>query len=189
MNYKFIIEKFENSPVVAAIKDDAGLDKCLQCEVNVLFILFGNLNSIAQIVQKAKCSGKIVFVHIDLIDGLAQKEASVDYIKAKTEADGIISTRPNIIKYAKSIGPYTVQRFFVLDSMALNNIRRPDRISGADFIEILPGLMPKVIKMLSNEQSKPLIAGGLISDKDDVVCALSAGAIAVSTTCENVWVL
>ncbi len=189
MDSSFILEKFENSPVVAAVKDDKGLNKSLLCDINVLFILYGNINNIIEIVEKAKCANRIVFVHIDLIEGLSQKEAAVDYIKAKTGADGIISTRPNIIKYAKSVGLFTVQRFFVLDSIALNNIKRIDKQSGADFIEILPGLMPKIIKMLSAKQSKPLIVGGLISDKEDVVCALSAGAIAVSTTCEKVWLL
>jgi len=33
----------------------------------------------------------------------------------------------------------------------------------------------------------PIIAGGLISEKEDVVAALSAGAISVSTTNVNVW--
>ena len=47
--------------------------------------------------------------------------------------------------------------------------------------------MPKVIHKLVNEMEIPLIAGGLITDKEDVIHALSAGAIAVSTTLSDVW--
>jgi glycerol uptake operon antiterminator len=33
----------------------------------------------------------------------------------------------------------------------------------------------------------PVIAGGLISDKEDIISALGAGAIAVSSTNPAVW--
>ncbi|MEG1720939.1 MAG: glycerol-3-phosphate responsive antiterminator, partial [Pseudoflavonifractor sp.] len=36
---------------------------------------------------------------------------------------------------------------------------------------------------------KPIIAGGLIADKEDVTSALSAGAIAVSSTNREIWFL
>ena len=51
----------------------------------------------------------------------------------------------------------------------------------------LPGLMPKMIRRLVQDTGKPVIAGGLISDKEDVTNALSAGAVAVSTTNPAVW--
>ncbi|NLM61842.1 MAG: glycerol-3-phosphate responsive antiterminator, partial [Clostridiales bacterium] len=34
---------------------------------------------------------------------------------------------------------------------------------------------------------KPIIAGGLISDKEDIITALAAGAIAISSTNHDVW--
>ena len=57
----------------------------------------------------------------------------------------------------------------------------------ADIIEVLPGVMPKVIRQLCREFSMPLIAGGMIFDKEDVITALSAGAAAVSTTRSDIW--
>ena len=57
----------------------------------------------------------------------------------------------------------------------------------ADLIEVLPGLMPKIIRRVAQLTGKPVIAGGLISDKEDVTAALSAGAVAVSTTNPAVW--
>ena len=36
-------------------------------------------------------------------------------------------------------------------------------------------------------EGNPIIAGGLISDKESVMAALSAGAIAVSSTNHGVW--
>ena len=60
-------------------------------------------------------------------------------------------------------------------------------MGGADLIEILPGVMPKIIRRLAGSAKKPLIAGGLISDKEDILSALGAGAVAISSTNEGVW--
>ena len=87
-------------------------------------------------------------VHVDLISGLSPKEVSVEYLKEHTEADGIISTKPSLIKKAKELGMYTVLRYFLLDSMAFENIRQQQHIVRPDFIEVLPGVMPRVIKRI-----------------------------------------
>ena len=54
-------------------------------------------------------------------------------------------------------------------------------------IEILPGVMPKVIKKICSQSRIPVIAGGLISDKEDIMAALGAGAVSISTTNQTVW--
>ena len=82
---------------------------------------------------------------------------------------------------------YTVLRVFLLDSMAFENIRQQQHMVRPDFIEVLPGVMPRVIKRICGSVKTPIIAGGLITDKEDVMAALSAGAIAVSSTNHQVW--
>ncbi len=128
-------------------------------------------------------------VHVDLIDGLASKDIAVDYIVKNTRADGIISTRPNIVHRAKVCGLLAIQRFFLLDSIALNNIGKQPSLKDADAIEILPGLMPKIIRRLVGTIGKPVIAGGLIREEEDIVNALNAGAIAISSTDPNTWLI
>lgn len=182
-------ELLEQTPVVAAVKDDAGLHRCLACESRIVFLLYGSVNTLAALVDTAKRAEKIVFVHVDLIDGLAAREAAVDYVAQHTGADGIISTKAALLRHAKTCGLATVQRFFVLDSMSLENIPRAEQQGVADCIEILPGLMPKIITALAAQLPCPIIAGGLIREKEDVVTALRAGAAAVSSTNETVWFL
>ena len=187
MNQIELFQSLEDSPVIAAVKNDQGLQRCLSCESKVVFVLYGSINTIAEIVLRLKEAKKSVFVHIDLLDGLSAREAAVEYLIQNTCIDGIISTKPALIRYARSRGLLTVQRFFVLDSLALENIRKTDQPDSADLVEILPGLMPKIIKKLNCEIKKPIIAGGLISDKEDIVTALNAGAIAISSTNQDVW--
>lgn len=184
---KEFVDAIENSPIIAAVSDMDHLEKCLSSESKVIFILFGDICNIADIVDQVKSAGKIAMVHIDLIIGLSSKEISVDFIKKYTKADGIISTKYSLIKRAKELGLYTILRFFVIDSLALNNIVKQLSLVKPDFVEVLPGLMPKVIKKISEMTPVPIIAGGLIAEKEDVLSILSSGAISISTTNPDVW--
>lgn len=180
----------ESNPVIAAIKDESGLERCCQLEeLKVVFILYGDICSIEEIVRTVKNAGKLAIVHVDLVGGLSPKEIAVDFIRKYTGADGIISTKPGMIRRAKELGMYTVMRFFILDSMALENIQKQLVQVKPDFIEILPGIMPRMIRQVCRLAKPQVIAGGLLADRDEVVSALDAGAISVSTTNQMVWTL
>ena len=84
---------------------------------------------------------------------------------------------------------YTVLRMFIIDSMAFQNIQKQGSTVRPDLIEVLPGVMPKVIRKICRTSRIPIIAGGLIQDKEDVMNALAAGAVAISTTDEKIWFL
>ena len=76
MNQIFYDAIMEN-PVIAAVKDEDGVLNCMQKDINVVFVLFGELTTISDIVDRLKSAGKIVIVHLDLIGGLAVREESV----------------------------------------------------------------------------------------------------------------
>ena len=182
-------EALDDSPIIAAIKCDDGLQKCLSSDSHIIFILYGDICSIADIVDTVKSSGKLAMVQLDLITGLSSKEIAVDFIKKYTKADGIITTKPTLIKRAKELGLYTILRLFILDSMAYENIDRQVNAARPDLIEILPALMPKIVKKICQISPIPVIAGGLVSDKEDVMSLLQAGVISISSTNEKIWFL
>ena len=178
---------FEENPIIAAVKNEEQLDIAIQTNCNIIFFLFGNICNIAQLVQKAKEAGKIAFVHLELTTGLAGKEVAVDFIKNYTQADGVISIKPSLIKRAKALGMLAVLRIFLVDSLALANLSKQLAACDADFIEIMPGIMPKIIRRVKELVDVPVIVGGLITDKEDIMNALSAGAQCISTTFETAW--
>lgn len=181
-------EAVEENPIIAAVKNMEDLEKCCGLsDIHVVFILFGDICSIADIVQKVKEAGKIAMIHVDLIGGLSTREIAVEFLKNNTEADGIITTKPALVRKARELSMYTVLRYFLLDSMAYENILSQQHSVHPDFIEVLPGAMPKVIHRLCAEIKVPVIAGGLITDKESVMGALTAGATAVSSTNHKVW--
>lgn len=182
-------EALEDSPIIAAIKDDDGLQKCKTCDSRVIFILYGDIVTIADIVWAVKSCGKIAMVHLDLITGLSAKEIAVDFIKKYTGADGIITTKPTLIKRAKELGLHTILRLFVIDSMAYENIDRQVSSARPDLIEVLPALMPKIVSKICAISPIPVIAGGLVSDREDIMALLQAGVTSVSSTNETIWFL
>ena len=74
----------------------------------------------------------------------------------------------------------------MIDSLSKENMKN-HLVKECDAIEILPGLLFKIIKEISSTLDKPLISGGLISEKSDVVETLKSGATGISTTKKEIW--
>ncbi|MDD7306638.1 MAG: glycerol-3-phosphate responsive antiterminator [Peptoniphilaceae bacterium] len=179
-------ELYEN-PVIMAVKDNKDLEKALETENRIVFILYGNIETIPQIVKKIKDKNKIAIVHEDLIEGLSSSYMANHFIKRYTEADGIITTRPQNASYAMKLGLFSVLRFFLLDSLSYISMKEVLKKVNCDCIEILPGIMPKITKKVAKRTSIPIVVGGLIKDKEDVIDNLNAGAIAISSSDYDVW--
>lgn len=179
-------DAFQENPIVAAIRSDDDLADCLTTDVRVVFVLYGDVCSISDIVDRVKTAGKLAVVHIDLITGLSAKEVAVDFLRSNTHADGVISTRPALIQRAKELGLFTLLRVFVIDSSALSSALNAKQLR-PDAVDILPGLMPDIIRTIREKTGLCVLTGGLITQKQQIMQALRAGALAISTTDPAVW--
>ena len=182
-----MLEIIAEFPIIAAVKDEKELKESLMTDCKVIFILFGNICNISEIVEKIKNKDKLAIIHADLVQGLSAKTEAIDYLRLNTKADGIISTKGNLVKYAVEIGLIGILRNFIIDSMAMENVNKQVSLANPDMVEIMPGIMTEIIEKIKSELKLPLIAGGLISEKKDVIAALAAGADAVSTTKIGLW--
>ncbi|QUH03864.1 glycerol-3-phosphate responsive antiterminator [Saccharopolyspora erythraea] len=176
-----------DNPVIASVKDDAGLQTVLRSDCPVVFLLYGSVLTVPSLVDALKSGGKTVLVNVDMVEGLNAKEIAVQYIREKTGADGILSSKAVMVKAAREQGLLAVHRFFLVDSFSYHNLGRQIAISRPDYVEILPGCVPRVITWLRQDIEVPIIAGGLVCDKDDVVAALGAGAAAIASSNVDVW--
>lgn len=183
MNIK---ELLEENPVIAAVKNEEQLELAINSEAQIIFVLFGDVMNINKISEIITSKNKIGIIHIDLVEGFTNKEVVVKYIKEETRFRGIISTKPQVVKLAKKYELIGVQRVFIFDTLSLNNVKN-HMISECDAIEVLPGIIPKVLKIISEHTKKPVVAGGLIETKEEVMQALTSGATCVSTTKKEIW--
>lgn len=178
-----------DNPIIAAVRDINDLEYAISSSVEVIFLLAGNILNIKDAVERINKSGKLSFVHVDLIDGLSKDIYALDYVIQEVKPFGIISTKGPLIKHAKERGFYTVQRLFLLDSQNLKSGINSIISTKPDAVEILPGVMPKVISKVVNRTNKLVIAGGMISDKEDVMMCLQGGAQGISSSNKEVWEL
>lgn len=181
-----IQERLEICPLVAAVHGDR-FDQALESPTEIVFVLEGTVMTVAEQIRRAHEKNKAIFVHIDLMRGIGKDRCGVEYL-VDLGVDGIISTRASLIKSAKELGVIAIQRYFAVDSQGIESIRDMIGATRPDFIEILPGVVNKVIARFAADDI-PVIAGGLIETKAEVTAALGCGAVAVSTGTQELWYL
>lgn len=178
----------EANPIIGAIKSDECIKRVVESDCEIVFLLNGDIMSLKEKVELLHKHDKKVFVHIDMITGISSNPIIIDYLKKESNIDGIITTKTNVVKRAVEVKLDVVQRFFFIDSMSLENALESLRKVKPQAIEIMPGVLPKVIKILNKEFSNiPIICGGLIDEKDEIIKVLSCGAMAVSTSKYEIW--
>jgi glycerol uptake operon antiterminator len=179
----------EAHPIIAAVRDEKNLEAAMQSPVAVIFLLNATLSNLKARVRQIKENQKIVFVHLEMVAGLSKDQAALDFLQAEIEPDGVITTKPNLIQTAKNLGLLTVQRLFILDSLSIQTGLRMLQGNHPDLMEIMPGIIPKVIPEIKQHSQTSIIAGGMVSTKEEIIELLKVGAVAVSTSCEQLWQL
>jgi glycerol uptake operon antiterminator len=177
----------EAHPIIAAVRDGENLEVALQSPVAVIFLLNASLSNLKTRVRQIRDSRKTVFVHLEMVAGLSKDQAALEFLQAEIEPDGIITTKPNLIHVAKNLGLLTVQRLFILDSLSIQTGIKMLQGNHPDLMEIMPGIIPKVIPEIKEHIQIPIIAGGMVGAKEEIIELLKAGAVAVSTSREALW--
>ena len=176
-------------PVIAAARSPEAALRAAQSPAAAVFLLGGSILTLPDMAARLHDAGKRVFLHLDLAEGLGRDEAAVEWCVRALCLDGLISTRPTLLKRAGELGAITIQRLFLMDSSSFAHGKKLLKNTPPDMAEVLPGIAPKAIRELSAALDKPVIAGGMISEPAEVRAALAAGALAVSASEERLWSL
>ena len=182
-----IIPTLTQSPIIAAVRTPSQLSRALLTPVQVIFLLGGDPDTLPALVQTAQSAQKLVFIHMDLVEGFSRDAAGVKWLARAARPSGILSTRAPILRAAADESLLTVLRIFMVDSSSLATGVRMAKSCEPTLIEVMPGLVTRAIRRLSDSVGQPVIAGGMLEAAEDVEAALSAGALAASTSSENLW--
>lgn len=174
-------------PIIAVIRDDVSLELVLRSSARCVLLAYGDLVSVGPAVRRLKAAEKLVFLNFDMIDGLGSDQAAVRFVARSVRPAGIRSTRSQIIKAAHKEQLLTIQSLFLLDSLALKNGLNSVLSCSPAAVEVLPGIMPRVIRDISQRCLLPLIAGGLIRSREEAEEALAAGATSCATADRTLW--
>ena len=190
MRQKHFANALSKTKVIMAVRNMDELDRALLSSGKILFVVSGTIASIDLGIEKAKRAEKFLFLHLDMIEGMALTGVAIDYLKAKYAGDfGIITTKNGVVKQCYDEGIPVVKRVFALDSLSIDTImEQREIIRRADAVEIMPGYVPDVVRRFKKAfPNKPVISGGLLEEKREILELFEAGSSAISTTCEELW--
>ncbi len=171
-------------PAIRSMKD---LEKLIQTDYKECVLLDTHIGHIKSIMELMKKNNIEVYMHIDLIRGMSHDEFACEFIIQNYHPKGIVSTKTKVINKAKALNTTTVFRVFILDSHALTRSIELIKRVEPDFVEVLPGIATKAIKIINEETNTSVIAGGLINDVEEVEVAVENGAKYITTSDRDLW--
>lgn len=178
---------FDGQIIIPAVRHMKDFEKILNSTYKYGVFLDTHIGQLKSIYQVAHKNDKKMFLHADLIQGLKNDEYATEYLCQEIKPYGLISTRTSVIQKAKQKGVLAIQRIFLLDTNALEKCYALLDKTQPDFIEVLPGAMPKIIAEVLERTKIPILAGGLIRTPEDVRQAVAAGATAITTSNVELW--
>ncbi|WNR44458.1 glycerol-3-phosphate responsive antiterminator [Paenibacillus roseipurpureus] len=177
----------QEQSILPAIRKMKDLEKLMKSAYTYIVLLDSHIGQLKSIVDLGRANGKKLLLHADLIEGLKNDEFAAEFLCQTIRPAGIISTRGNVITKTRQNGLLAIQRLFLLDSSALEKSYALLERSQPDYIEVMPGVIPHIIREVKERSGIPIFAGGLIRSVEDVEQALSAGATAVTTSNHELW--
>lgn len=178
---------FDSQTILPAVRKWKDLESLLSAPYRYIVLLGGHIGQLKNAVDLASGAGKRILLHADLIDGLKSDDYAAEFLCQHIRPAGLISTRANVVAKTKQNGLLAIQRMFLLDSGALEKTYALAEKTKPDYIEVLPGLLPHLIREVKERTGTPVIAGGLIRTAEEAEAALRAGAAAVTTSQRDLW--
>ncbi|MEI2358196.1 glycerol-3-phosphate responsive antiterminator [Mesobacillus zeae] len=171
-------------PAFSSMKD---FESFLKSTYQIGVFLEVHIAQLKNVSAMAESYGKKMIYHVDMIHGIKGDDYSTEFICQEYKPYGLISTKTSVILKAKQKGVVAIQRIFLIDSHALEKSYKLLKKTLPDYIEVLPGAMPAMITEVKDHVDIPVIAGGFIRTASDVENALAAGAVAVTSSQNDLW--
>ncbi|MBM7697711.1 glycerol-3-phosphate responsive antiterminator [Kurthia huakuii] len=178
---------FNNQQIIPAARTVKQFDQVLNSPFEYIVLLEVHISHLLSLKREADRHHKKLIIHADLIHGLKTDNFAADFLCNDVRPAGIISTRSNMLIKAKSRGIIAIQRVFLIDTIALEKSYSMIDTAKPDYIELLPGIIPSMISEIHQRTKIPVITGGLIRQQENVAEALTAGAVAVTTSNKELW--
>lgn len=179
---------FHGQNVVPAVSELKDFEKLMDNDSHQYIILMNiHVGQLRSIMKISRANGKKVLLHADMVHGLKSDDYAAEFLCQEIKPDGLISTRANVMLTAKKNDLLAIQRLFLLDLFALETGYKMLKKSQPDYVEVLPGVIPHIIREVKETSGIPVFAGGLIRTSEEVESALAAGAEAATTTKKDLW--
>ena len=164
----------------------------LLARASTVFLQGGSLSDLGRVLKLfsgPKLEHLPLFVHVDLVSGLENSEAGIEYLSSFERLTGVVTVHHHLTSAARRAGLLTIVRLFLSDSRAVDRGLSVVNKSHPDAVEILPAVVAaKVTGDFANCRI-PRIAGGLCRTEVDVEEVIASGCRAVTSTSAALWKL
>lgn len=174
-------------PIIASVTKEEQLSQVLVSRVERVNLMVGHICNLETIIGQIHEAGKQAYVHVEMVSGLGRDPYAIKYLADKFRADGIFTTKSTAVTAARQAGIKSVQRIFAIDTAAVQTAIRMINSTNPDEVELMPGLMPRIIRELKSTIKQPLIVGGLIRYEQEIAEALQSGADYISSGDPSMW--
>ncbi len=178
----------QSQKIIPAISNHQDLKKFLTLPLTYGILMNFQLAQLPELVRLMKENNKKVLIHSELIKGLSSDEYGAIFLIQNLNVDGIISSKPKVIDVCKKRKVIGIFRFFLKDSVSLNQSLEMARKLEPQYLEILPASSVDIIPEIKQKISGEILMGGLIRSKEQINRCINAGAIAVTTSNTDFWV-
>jgi glycerol uptake operon antiterminator len=164
----------------------------LLARASAIFLQGGSLGELASVLQAfsdRQLEHVPLFVHIDLVAGLENNEAGLEYLASFARLTGVVTVHHHLASPARRLGLLSIVRLFLSDSRAVDRGLSVANKSHPDAIEILPAAIAAKVAGDFAKCHIPRIAGGLCRTEADVEEVLGSGCRAVTSTSPVLWKL
>jgi glycerol uptake operon antiterminator len=176
-----------NQRVIPAISNHQELRAFLATDLTYGILMNFQLAQLPELVLEMKNQLKKVLIHSELIKGLSPDEYGAIYLIQALKVDGIISSKPKVIEICKKRKVIGILRFFLKDSISLEQSLEVAIKAEPDYLEVLPALSTDIIPEIKSRMHCDILMGGLIRTKEHIKACLNAGAVAVTTSNPKFW--
>jgi glycerol uptake operon antiterminator len=183
-----ILKTIVNGPIIPAVRTIQDFKYAMSnTAAPGVIVLFGDINTVSSLLEQAKQYKKRLILHLDLLEGIGRDKPGINFL-ARQGVSAVITTKTQIGKMAHEDGMIVIQRLFLMDSEAVRTGIQAAKALKPDAIEVLPGMVPRVVvQRLLSEVGRPILAGGLMQTEEEVIGAINNGVYAVSTSKRELW--
>ena len=166
-------------PVIASITKLEQIDAAVNSTVERVNLMTGDILKLRDIVNRLHPQAKSV-CSSEMVSGIGRDNSAVQYLADSYKIDGSLRRR-RIRYWLRQAGISSIQRVFAIDTTALRTAVKMIGQARPDEVELMPGLMPRVIRDLKKEIHCPLIVGGFYEARKKSMRRWKISADLVST--------
>lgn len=175
-----------DNPVIGVLFGEDNLEQFCANATRFSFIASLPLVRVAEVYTRLAQASTLPLLNVDSIQGLTANADGLEYLKA-VGVSGIVSTHAQVVNKAAGMQMLAVQKVFVTDRSNLKRAAATVKSSRAHFVQLMPWpvvpyLEPEFLRLLG-----PFIVAGFVSSESDIRAALDLGALAVSTSQQELW--